>query len=140
MKVLDFGIAKAAPDMMETGAIGLTRENILQGTPAYIAPEQALQRLAAWTIAPTSTPRDASRYFLLTGKPVFTGETPMVVVVHHARTAAERAVGAASELPIPPALDRLVLDCLAKRPRRPAAVSTGAVAETCGDRRAEGMD
>jgi serine/threonine-protein kinase len=54
-------------------------------------------------------------YFLLTGHLVFTGDTPMAVVVHHAHTPptppSER-----SEMAIPPALDRLVMACLAKSP------------------------
>ena len=28
--------------MIETGAIAFTRDNVVHGTPAYIAPEQAL--------------------------------------------------------------------------------------------------
>jgi serine/threonine protein kinase len=54
-------------------------------------------------------------YFLLTGKPVFTGDTPMAVVVQHARTP-PTPPSANSEIPIPPALDQLILDCLAKSP------------------------
>ena len=54
-------------------------------------------------------------YFLLTGKTVFTGDTPMAVVVQHAHSQ-PTAPSESSELPIPPALDRLILDCLAKRP------------------------
>src|SRR5688572_19399635 len=42
VKVLDFGIAKDADHLVETGALAFTRDNILRGTPAYIAPEQAL--------------------------------------------------------------------------------------------------
>jgi len=114
VKVLDFGIAKEADHLMETGAIGLTREHGLRGTPAYIAPEQALGgsgidgRADIYAVGCVA-------YFLLTGQLVFTGDTPMAVVVHHAHTLpippSER-----SELPIPPALDRLVLSCLAKNP------------------------
>ena len=115
VKVLDFGIAKPVPDMMETGAIGLTRDNVLQGTPAFIAPEQALGD------SPVDSRADiyatgCVAYFLLTGELVFTGETPMAIVVQHASTRpvppSER-----SELPIPTALDRVVMDCLAKNPR-----------------------
>jgi serine/threonine-protein kinase len=54
-------------------------------------------------------------YFLLTGRPVFTGDTPMAIVVHHAHTP-PGAPSQSSELPIPPALDRVILDCLAKSP------------------------
>ncbi len=46
MKVLDFGIVKARPQTAETGP-ALTRERRVHGTPAFIAPEQAL----GWTDA-----------------------------------------------------------------------------------------
>jgi serine/threonine-protein kinase len=114
VKVLDFGIAKAADHMMETGAIGLTRDHSLRGTPAYIAPEQALGGPAVDSRADIYAVGCVA-YFLLTGELVFTGDTPMAVVVHHAHTTpippSER-----SELPIPPALERLVMTCLAKSP------------------------
>ena len=41
VKVLDFGIVKPTHDTAETG-VALTRELSVHGTPAYIAPEQAL--------------------------------------------------------------------------------------------------
>jgi serine/threonine-protein kinase len=113
VKVLDFGIAKTAPEQMETGAIGITRDDMVKGTPAYIAPEQAMG-----THVDARTDIYATgcvAYFLLTGKPVFSGDTPMAVVVHHARTP-PTAPSAVSELPIPPALDELILECLAKNP------------------------
>ena len=114
VKVLDFGIAKEADHMMETGVIGLTREHGLRGTPAYIAPEQALGGPGIDSRADIYA-AGCVAYFLLTGQLVFSGDTPMAVVVHHARTPptppSER-----SALPIPPALDRLVMMCLAKNP------------------------
>ena len=114
VKVLDFGIAKAADHLLETGVVGLTRDHRLRGTPAYIAPEQALGESAVDGRADIYAVGCVA-YFLLTGQLVFTGETPMAVVVHHAHTPptppSER-----SELPIPPALDRLVMACLAKSP------------------------
>jgi hypothetical protein len=114
VKVLDFGIAKAAPDMMETGQVDLTRDNILQGTPAYIAPEQALQGPQVDNRADIYA-TGCVAYFLLTGKPVFTGPSPMAVLVHHANTPPSRPSDE-SELPVPPALDQVILDCLAKSP------------------------
>ena len=114
VKVLDFGIAKAADHLLETGAIGLTRDHGLRGTPAYIAPEQALGAPAVDSRADIYAVGCVA-YFLLTGHLVFTGDTPMAVVVHHAHTPptppSER-----SEMAIPPALDRLVMECLAKGP------------------------
>ena len=48
VKVLDFGIAKAAaPDMLRQGR-SLTLANMFQGTPAYIAPEQVLTVADGW--------------------------------------------------------------------------------------------
>ena len=91
MKVLDFGIAKAAPDMMETGSLDLTRDNVFQGTPAYIAPEQALNGPQVDHRADIYA-TGCVAYFLLTGKPVFTGDSPMAVVVHHAIHSANSAV------------------------------------------------
>jgi hypothetical protein len=113
VKVLDFGIVKTVPEQMETGAIGLTRDNMLQGTPAYIAPEQAMGTHVDSRADIYAT--GCVAYFLLTGKPVFAGDTPMAVVVHHARTP-PTAPSAVSDLPIPPALDQLILECLAKNP------------------------
>ena len=55
VKVLDFGIVKATRDSAETGA-ALTLENVVHGTPAFIAPEQALGWIRLWTGAPTSMP------------------------------------------------------------------------------------
>ena len=114
VKVLDFGIAKPADHLMETGAIALTADHALRGTPGYIAPEQVLNGPAVDSRADIYA-TGCVAYFLLTGQPVFAGDTPMAVVVHHAHTPpippSER-----SELPIPPALDSLVMACLAKKP------------------------
>jgi eukaryotic-like serine/threonine-protein kinase len=116
LKVLDFGIAKIARDVVdvvETVAIGVTRDNLVRGTPEYIAPEQAIggavdSRADIYATACVG-------YFLLTGEPVFGGETPMAVVVHHARTP-PAPPSTRSEMPIPPGLDRVIMECLAKDP------------------------
>jgi hypothetical protein len=44
VKVLDFGIVKAASDTVDAGP-AQTRENAVHGTPAFIAPEQAMGTL-----------------------------------------------------------------------------------------------
>jgi eukaryotic-like serine/threonine-protein kinase len=115
VKVLDFGIAKAVPSMMETGAVDLTRDNLLRGTPAYIAPEQVLGESQVDSRADIYA-TGCVAYFLLTGELVFTAETPMALVVQHA-SAPPTPPSARSELQIPPALDRVVMNCLAKRPQ-----------------------
>jgi eukaryotic-like serine/threonine-protein kinase len=51
VKVLDFGIVGAVPDSADTTLVQ-TRENAVKGTPAFMAPEQALA--PSWTGGPTS--------------------------------------------------------------------------------------
>jgi serine/threonine-protein kinase len=54
-------------------------------------------------------------YWLLTGRPVFEGESAMEVLTHHVHTE-PAPPSRVTELSIPPALDALVLSCLAKDP------------------------
>ncbi|OLB12823.1 MAG: hypothetical protein AUH07_07145 [Gemmatimonadetes bacterium 13_2_20CM_70_9] len=54
-------------------------------------------------------------YWLLTGQFVFTAETPMALLLQHAQTP-PTPPSARTDLPIPRALDDLVLSCLAKDP------------------------
>jgi len=65
-------------------------------------------------------------YVLLTSQPVFSGGTAVATVLAHIN---ETPVPPSrrSEVPIPPALDALILECLAKDPasRPPSAVALG---------------
>ena len=54
VKVLDFGIAKVAHEESSETQTAMTMPNVVQGTPAFIAPEQALGG-TGWTFARTST-------------------------------------------------------------------------------------
>jgi serine/threonine-protein kinase len=114
VKVLDFGIAKVTRGERETGALELTHDNIVRGTPSYIAPEQALGAALIDSRADIYA-LGCVAYFLLTGEPVFSGETPLAIAVHHVQTV-PAPPSAKSEEPVPPALDRLVMECLAKDP------------------------
>jgi serine/threonine protein kinase len=86
----------------------------VQGTPAFIAPEQALGRPHIDNRADIYG-TGCLAYWLLTGQLVFTGNTPMQLLVQHAQTMPEPP-SARTELPIPPELDAIVLTCLAKDP------------------------
>jgi len=113
VKVLDFGIVKPA-DTTDNGQPGLTREDAVQGTPSFIAPEQALggsQVDGRADIYATG----CVAYWLLTGALVFTAETTIGLLLHHAQTVAAPP-STRTDRPIPPALDDLVLSCLAKDP------------------------
>jgi serine/threonine-protein kinase len=118
VKVLDFGMVKSrrepAPDAMK-----LTRAHAVWGTPAFISPEQVL----------ANRPLDARTdlyavgclaYWLLTGGYVFKGRTSMETMMQHAQADPVAPSGRAQQ-DVPPALDDVIMACLAKDPDdRPA--------------------
>jgi hypothetical protein len=118
VKVLDFGLVKAfgetAGDGPRRPEPALTRENLVQGTPAFIAPEQALgepdldARVDIYAIGCVA-------YWLLTGQFVFTADTTMGYLMHHIHTPA-RPPSEMVSTAIPPELDDVILTCLAKDP------------------------
>jgi hypothetical protein len=118
VKVLDFGIVKAIQEpgnaAGEPTLTALTAEHVVRGTPAFMAPEQVLggrpvdHRADIYGIG-------CLMYWLLTGELVFTGDTPMQLLVRHAQETPDPP-SARTELPIPKELDAIVLACLAKDP------------------------
>jgi eukaryotic-like serine/threonine-protein kinase len=116
VKVLDFGIVKAIHDPVtaETGLIALTAGHVVRGTPAFIAPEQVLGEKAVDHRADIYG-IGCLAYWLLTGQLVFTGDTPMKLLMQHAQAIPEPP-STRTELPIPKDLDAIVLACLAKNP------------------------
>jgi serine/threonine-protein kinase len=111
VKVLDFGLVKTAS--MGAEASVATIEGVVMGTPAYMAPEMALGgavdgRADLYALGCVA-------YYLLTGEQVFTGDTLLTVIAQHLQ-AVPVPPSSRTELPIPAALDRLVLACLAKKP------------------------
>ncbi len=90
-----------------------TGEHKVRGTPAFIAPEQALGIKVDGRADIYAT--GCLAYWLLTGQLVFTAATPMALLMHHARTM-PAAPSTRTDGPIPRALDDLVLSCLAKDP------------------------
>ena len=112
VKVLDFGLVKHSG--LESQQTMLTGAGTSTGTPAFMPPELVLAE------GPIDGRADLYAlgcvgYWLLTGKLVFEGASAIKVMIAHAQhepaPASER-----SELPIPPALDALLLSCLAKDP------------------------
>jgi serine/threonine-protein kinase len=112
VKVLDFGIVRAIGDAANTSA-GPTRENAVQGTPAFMSPEQALGADVDGRADIYAT--GCLAYWLLTGQFVFTSQTPMGMLVQHAQKPPVPP-SVRTDLPIPKALEDLVLSCLAKDP------------------------
>ena len=112
VKVLDFGIVRTTRDVADTSDQA-TRENAPPGTPAFIAPEQALGNPVDGRADIYAT--GCLAYWLLTGQFVFTSETPMGMLMQHIQRP-PTPPSARTDLPIPKALDDLVLSCLAKDP------------------------
>ena len=112
VKVLDFGIVRAVRDPAAPGR-DRTREQGVHGTPAFMAPEQALEDVVDGRVDIYAT--GCVAYWLLTGQYVFAAETPMGLILQHAQTR-PTPPSARTDRPIPRALDDLVLACLAKNP------------------------
>ena len=113
VKVLDFGLVKALGEG-EKQDVMLTAPNATAGTPAYMAPEMVLgttrvdHRADIYALGCVA-------YWLLTGRLVFEAPNAMQVMIQHAN-AVPLAPSVRVELPIPPAIDAVVLSCLAKNP------------------------
>ena len=114
VKVLDFGIVRTVRDAANTNPVH-TREHAIQGTPAFIAPEQAMGADLDGRADIYAT--GCVAYWLLTGQFVFTAETPMGLLMQHAQ-ASPAPPSARTHQSIPAALDDLVLSCLAKDPAK----------------------
>lgn len=121
VKVLDFGLVKLQRES-ESGDVGLTGENRIAGTPAFLAPELALGDGPADGRADLYA-LGCVAYWLLTGHHVFEGGTAMAVVFEHLRAEPEPP-SRRTELEIPADVERLVLRCLEKDPdRRPGSAA-----------------
>jgi hypothetical protein len=120
VKVLDFGLVKH----VETAPAGtmLTVEGLTAGTPGYMAPEIALGHAGVDGRSDIYS-LGCVAYYLLTGQPVFSGETPVATVLAHVQQPPLPA-SARSEFAVPPALDALILECLAKDPSARPATAT----------------
>ena len=114
VKVLDFGIVGAVRDT-PGGNLMRTGGNAGQGTPAFIAPEQVMGGDIDGRADIYAT--GCLAYWLLTGQLVFTADTPMGLLLQHAQKP-PTPPSARTDRPIPPALDDLVLSCLAKDPAK----------------------
>jgi serine/threonine-protein kinase len=105
VKVLDFGLAKTHAE----GVVGgLTRAGTFMGSPRYVAPEQIEGR-------PVDLRADIYSfgcvlYRMLTGRVPFDGTQPVEVMMKHLKDPVP-ALGVV----VPPVLEKLVLDCLAKK-------------------------
>ena len=111
VKLLDFGIAKLARN---DHRIEKTATGAIVGTPQYIAPEQAKgyaidHRADIYALG-------GIMFELLTGRPPFVADNAMEIVAKHLMETPVRVSTLAPD--VPPALDELVDQMLAKQPEK----------------------
>ncbi len=129
IKVMDFGIARAMSDAQAT----MTQTAQVIGTAQYLSPEQARGERVDARSDLYST--GCLMYELLTGRPPFTGDSPVAIAYQHVR---ENPIPPSRLDPdIPPWADAIVLKAMAK----PAGDRYQSAAEMLADiqRAASGM-
>jgi serine/threonine-protein kinase len=108
VKVMDFGIARAMNDAQST----MTQTAQVIGTAQYLSPEQARGERVDARSDLYST--GCLMYELLTGRPPFTGDSPVAIAYQHVR---ENPIPPSRLDPdIPPWADAIVLKAMAKAP------------------------
>ncbi|WP_435299056.1 Stk1 family PASTA domain-containing Ser/Thr kinase [Timonella sp. A28] len=106
VKVMDFGIARAVADSAAT----MTQTHAVIGTAQYLSPEQARGETVDTRSDLYST--GCLLYELLTGRPPFTGDSPVAVAYQHVRELAAPPSTVAPD--VPHVLDQITLMALAK--------------------------
>jgi len=108
IKVMDFGIARSMSDTQAT----MTQTAQVIGTAQYLSPEQARGERVDARSDLYST--GCLMYELLTGRPPFTGDSPVAIAYQHVR---ENPIPPSRLDPdIPPWADAIVLKAMAKSP------------------------
>jgi serine/threonine protein kinase/beta-lactam-binding protein with PASTA domain len=108
VKVMDFGIARAMSDAQAT----MTQTAQVIGTAQYLSPEQARgERVDSRSDLYSA---GCLLYELLTGRPPFTGDSPVAIAYQHVR---ENPIPPSRVDPdVPPWADAIVLKAMAKSP------------------------
>jgi serine/threonine-protein kinase len=111
-KLLDFGLVKQGANEPSTDS-QLTRVGSFSGSPLYMSPEQAA------SFSDTDVRTDiyslgGVAYYLLTGKPPFSGRSALEIIIAHSRDAVTPPSTVRPDCPKD--LEEIVLRCLAKPP------------------------
>ncbi len=126
VKLLDFGIAAVA----NHGNTVLTASGSVMGTPQYLAPEMANgmpmdERCDLYSLG-------AVLYFLLTGRPPYTGDT-LMQLLHRVMQGQAPLPSQILGRPLPAGVDALTMRCLAIDPeqRFPSATELASALSAC---------
>jgi serine/threonine protein kinase len=116
-KVLDFGLVKSAQGEGEDS--DLTVDGAVPGSPAFMSPE-AIRGVRDLDARTDLYSLGCVAYWLVTGHKVFEGQTALDLVLAHLQSDPEAPSGRL-DAPLPPALEAVIMACLAKDPAdRPA--------------------
>jgi serine/threonine protein kinase len=110
VKLLDFGLVRNIAHDPH-----VTADEMVSGTPAYLAPETAAHR--QYDARSDLYSLGCVAYWLLTGRAPFEGDTSAAVVasqIHELPVPPSHV----AELPMPPALESVVMKCLEKDPAK----------------------
>lgn len=122
IKILDFGLAHVEVSREEDKGPTLTQPDALAGTPEYMSPEQCY----SLAVGPESDIYSLGCVLttLLQGKPPFSGRRTVDAIAGHLYMPPPPLVRPLGSEPVPPLLERLRLDMLAKAPdKRPRTIS-----------------
>lgn len=111
VKVSDFGLARQIH-----AAATMTRPDEMIGTPHYVAPEQARGEAVDGRTDIYSL--GGTLYCMLTGRPPFTGPTPLSIVMKHTNPSEKPVKLRQIDPSIPENVEALVERCLEKDPAR----------------------
>jgi serine/threonine-protein kinase len=114
VKVLDFGLVKHGGETREDADQLSGAALVAGGTPAYMAPEQAVGEAELDARADLYSVGCVA-YWLVTGTAVFTGRTPVETMMMHVHREPDPP-SARTGSPLPAELEAVVLACLAKDP------------------------
>ena len=121
VKVLDFGLARSIGG--EVPGRQVTQQDLVAGTPTYLAPE----RIEGVGDDPRSDlyAVGAMWFELLTGRFPYEAPSAIQVLLAHMQSPVPSPIAVAPDAAIPPAMDALIVELLAKRPdeRPPTAAA-----------------
>jgi serine/threonine-protein kinase len=122
VKVLDFGLVKSVAGASDEDSLA-TAAGLTPGTPAYMAPETTRGDVVDGKADVYAL--GCVAYYLLTGRLVFEADSAYQMIARHL-TSSPIPPSRHAGVSVPPALEDLVLRCLAKDPeRRPSAAEMG---------------
>ena len=116
VKVVDFGLVK---DIEKRDKADLSGVHSIMGSPLYLSPE-SIRKPEKVDARSDLYSVGAVGYYLLTGQPVFDGESFVEICGHHLHSQPEPP-STRLKAPVPADLERLILQCLEKESsKRPA--------------------